>query len=209
MIKLIVLIFVVLSLILPNPKPKIVKGVVIFYFSKKSPDYHIDPPSMYCLDSLRFYEDGKIHAIKGDYLQNEHFEYRPGFKMDIASNIFRPLKLYCLNPMENYIHKGGEIYESEGDSSKLFIGFNLEGKAFHIIPHVNSEKNESIFKELSNSREIFLEDENCEYCPYFISCSDYYIFSEVLHTESLSEFQRNKFRLVKSKKTKFWRYGQW
>lgn len=209
MIKLLILLLVGIVSLKPIPKSEIVKGTVIFYYSKKTPINHIDPPDMYCLDSIRFYKDNSIYAVKGDYLQNEYFLYEPEFMLIKSTNVFRQLKLYCTNPMENHIHKGGQIYKSEDDSSKLFIGFNVEGNAYHIIPLVNSIKNETILKKLSKSRDIFLEEEECEYCPYFINYSDYYIFTGELQAESLTAFQLKEFRLTKSKRTKFWRYGQW
>jgi hypothetical protein len=209
MIKLLILLLVGFVSFKPIQKSEIVEGTVIFYYSKKTPSKHIDPPDMYCLDSIRFYKGNSVYAVKGEYLQNEYFVYEPKFRLIKSTNVFRQLKLYCTNPMENHIHQGGEIYNSEDDSSKLFIAFNVEGNAYHIIPNANSIKNETKLISLSKSRDLFLEEEENEYCPYFVNYSDYYIFTDELKADSLSEFQRKEFRLTKSKMTKFWRYGQW
>lgn len=211
MINLIVLIFISLFSISPIPKSEIVNGTVIFYYSKKIPnsDCFINPPDMYCLDSIRFYKDDSIYAVNGEPTQNEYFIYDPEFRLSKPIIPFRQLKLFCLNPMENHIHKGGEIYEREGDSSILFIGFNVEGYAYHIIPEYNSKKNDSLLSDLKKSYDALFLNDGCESCQYFVNDNEYYIFSDVIKTTTLSKMQCEKFRLKKSKKTEFWRYGLW
>ena len=209
MIKIVFILLAGFAMLKPIPKTEIVEGSVIFYYSKKEPNNHIDPPDMYCLDSIRFYNDDLVCAVKGDYLQNEYFIYEPNFMILEFSNTFRMLKLFCSNPLENHIHKGGEIYKRSGEHNTLFIAFNIRASIYHIIPHVNSEKNAAMVNELAMTHDGFLDAEECMYCPYFINRQDYYIISNILKAKPLTEEQQLKFKFIKAKKTEFWRYGQW
>ncbi len=207
MIKL--LIFVSLILLNSVGEANIVEGTVMVYYSKKKPVICVDLTDMYCLDSIRFYKDSMIYPVKGDYLQHEHFVYESDCEIGNSFNVFRNHNQFCTNPLENYIHSGGDIYEIENDSNMLIIGFNVAGLAYHIIPEYNSKKNDSLFADLKKSYDALFINDSCEPCLYFVNDNEYYIFSNEIKTATLSGLQLKKFRLFKSEKDEFLRYGQW
>lgn len=207
MIKL--LIFVSLILLNSVGEADIVEGTVMVYYSKKKPVLCVDLTDMFCLDSIRFYKDSMIYPVKGDYLQHEHFVYESDCEIGNSFNVFRNHNQFCTNPLENYIHSGGDIYEIENDSNMLIIGFNVTGLAYHIIPEYNSKKNDSIFTYLKKRYDAFFINDNCEPCLYFVNHNEYYIFSNEIKTATLSGLQLKKFKLLKFKKDEFLRYGQW
>lgn len=188
-----------------------IEGTIVIYYSGKVPFNHIDPPKMYCLDSIRLFMANNSYPILGDLIQNEHFIYEAFVNLNkyTYTSVLRCAKLYCENPLENNIHKGGSIFENKSESAKLFIAFNIKGKAYRVIPEINSCKNDSLSTLLEESFQSFFEIEGVYPCDYFINDSEYLILTEILYTSHLSKKQVNSLHFRKSKISEFWRFGLW
>jgi len=187
---------------------KNISGVVVVYYTKKIPQY-VDPPALYCLDSIRLFSDKISIPLFGDDVQHEYFLYRPITKVTYYGHAIRYSKLYCSNRFENYLHKGGEIFERSNDAGKLFIAFNIKGKGFLVLPNINSLKDDSLSNELSISAIDFLEYNKTESCPDKINNNSYIILSEDFVTTPLTKKQQRKLKLKKSNIKEFLRYGLW
>lgn len=189
-----------------------IKGVLMFYYSGHSPKHwnQATVETMFCLDSIRLIEKKKISPILGDLVQHEHFLYESNLhkRVYIYTKVLRDEKFYCLNPFENYLHKGGEIFNCN-DSLKLIIGFNIEGVAFSIFPNINSIKNDSLNQILKRNLESFKESEQECPCVDFVNNEPYLIIKNITRSSVLNQKQIRKFGLKKSSKTEFLRYGNW
>jgi len=187
-----------------------VKGTLIFFYTKRVPVVFIDPPIMYCLDSIRLITRNKAVPVLGDLVQNEYFTHeRPQrFTANIYTNAVRSSTLYCENPGKNNIHTGGTIFEKKDLSDKLFIAFNANAKAYKVVSTQNNE-NDSIYSIRKRSNNEFLKSENEQPCDYYINTHDYLIITELTKTKNLTKCQQAKYKFQKSKVSEFWRYGLW
>ena len=187
-----------------------VKGTLVFFYSKRVPIKHINPPEMYCLDSIRLITRNKAVPVLGDLVQNEEFTHeRPQrFTANIYTNAIRSSRLYCENPNQNHIHIGGAIFEKIDLPDKLFIAFNVNAKAYKVVSTQNNE-NDSIYCVEKRSYNKFLENEEEQPCDYFINTHDYIIITELIQTKILTKCQQAKYKFQKSKVSEFWRYGLW
>ncbi len=187
---------------------KNISGVVVVYYTKKIPQY-VDPPDFYCLDSIRLFSDEISIPLYGDDVQNEYFLYLPVTKVTYYGSAIRYSPLYCSNRFENYIHKGGEIFERNNEPGNIFISFNIKGKGFLVLPNINSLKDDSLSNKLDVSAIDFLEYNKTEFCPYKINNNAYIILSEDFVSTPLTKKQQRKFKLKKSNIKEFLRYGLW
>lgn len=187
-----------------------VKGTLFFFYTKKVPVTLIDPPIMYCLDSIRIITRNSILPVLGDLVQNEYFTHkRPQrFTANVYTNAVRSSTLYCENPGQNHIHTGGAIFEKKDLPDKLFIAFNINAKAYKVVSTKDNE-NDSIYSVRKRSYNEFLENVNEQPCDYFINTHDYLIITELTKTNILTKHQQAKFKFQESKISEFWRYGLW
>ena len=203
--------FLFLLVLITNCKyaqEKKISGVVVVYYTKKIPQY-VDPPALYCLDSIRLFSDKISIPLYGDHVQHEYFLYLPVSKVTYYGSAIRHSPLYCSNRFENYIHKGGEIFERNNEPGKIFIAFNIIGKGFLVLPNINSLKDDSLFNDLEINAVDFLKYNKTESCPYNINNNAYIILSEDFISTPLTKRQQRKFKFKKSNITEFLRYGLW
>lgn len=200
-----------LSILNAQSQDTLIEGTIIVYYSLRIPSNWISPPKMYCLDSIRLKTNNDSYPILGDHVQHEYFLFAPLKTVQPYeyTNTFRNNKLYCVNPLYNYNHKGGELFFRECDTSKLYIAFNIKGIALDVRPTINSEKSDSLKYILEKSYYDFLEYEKTCPCDFFINDSRYLIFVDIYKTKPLSGKQKKKFGFRKSEMTEFLRYGNW
>ncbi len=187
-----------------------VKGTLVFFYTKRVPVTLINPPKMYCLDSIRLITNNCTFPVLGDLVQNEDFTHeRPQrFTANIYTNAVRSSTLYCENPDQNHIHAGGAIYEKKDLPDKLFIAFNVNANAYKVISTKDNE-NDSIYSVSKRYYKKFLERENEQPCDYFINTHDYLIITKLTKTKALTKCQQASYKFQKSKVSEFWRYGLW
>jgi len=187
-----------------------VKGKLVFFYTKRVPITLIDPPIMYCLDSIRLITGNSEVPILGDLVQREFFAHeRPQrYKTNIFTNAVRSSTFYCENPTQNYIHTGGEIYEKKDLPDKLFIAFNVNAKVFRVVATQNNV-DDSIYSDRKRAYDKFFTETNERFCDFYINTHDYLIITELIKTKKLTKIQQAKYNFQKSKITEFWRYGLW
>ncbi|MBK7214426.1 MAG: hypothetical protein IPH88_14225 [Bacteroidales bacterium] len=187
-----------------------VKGTLVFFYTKRVPVVFIDPPIMYCLDSIRLITRNKAVPVLGDLVQNEYFSHEgpQKFTANIYTNAVRSTVLYCENPGTNHIHTGGAIFERKDLPDKLFICFNINAKAYKVVSTQKNE-NDSIYSIRKRSNSEFIISENEQPCDFFINTHDYLIITELTKTMALTKRQQAKYKFQKSKVSEFWRYGLW
>ncbi len=186
------------------------KGTIFFFFTEKIPENHVNPPQMYCLDSIRLITQKSTFAVLGDFAQHEFFSHeRPKrFKLDSYTKIARSTNLYVTNPQQNHVHQGGEIYEKENNRGKIFIAFNIKAEFYKAVAE-NTNRNDSIKSELERTREDFINSMNEEPCAYYINENDYLIITRIIKATKLTKRQQKRLGLIKSDIQGFWRYGLW
>jgi len=190
---------------------KNISGVVTVYYSKKIPKTHIDPPDMYCLDSIRLVCNDSIFPLECEYLSNELFAYRPSNGISKKINVaIRNSSLYCKNPLENHVHKGGEIFKKEGEANRLYISFNIIGKVYKVIPNENSyNKGDTLTSLIEYQKKDFYDSEKEEMCHNTINYSKYFILSNDFISTKLTDSQKKIMRFRDAGINEFWRYGCW
>lgn len=184
-------------------------GIVTIYYSKKIPKTLIDPPDMYCLDSIRVVCNDSIIPLECEYLSSEEFAYRPsnGISKKINTAI-RNSSLYCKNPLENHIHKGGEIFKKEGEKDRLYISFNISGRVYKVIPYQNSiNKGDSLTSLIEYQKKNFYDGE--EMCDKTINYHGYFILLKDFISTKLTDTQKKTMKFRDAGINEFWRYGCW
>jgi hypothetical protein len=188
-----------------------VKGTLVFFYTKRVPVTLIDPPIMYCLDSIRLITRKNSSPVLGDLVQNEFFSHEPPQRyipVMTYTKAVRSTTLYCENPLQNHIHTGGAIFEKKELPDKLFIAFNVNAKAYSVVATQNNV-NDSIYSEEERAYNLFLNYMNEQPCDYYINTHDYLIITELIKAKKLTKCQQARFKFQKSKITEFWRYGLW
>jgi hypothetical protein len=184
-------------------------GAVTVYFSKKIPKTLINPPDMYCLDSIRVVCNDSIIPLECEYLSSEEFAYKPSNGMSrMINTTIRNSSLYCKNPLQNRILKGGEIFKNKGEKDRLYISFNISGKVYKVIPYQNSiNKGDSLTSLIEYQKRNFYDGE--EMCRKTINYHAYFILLKDFISTKLTDSQKKTMKFRDAGINEFWRYGCW
>ena len=188
-----------------------ISGMVVIFYTKKTLVTDPRSPDMYCLDSIRLFSPGIALPLDCEYLSNEMFAFIPLEKTSKMINTsIRESKLYCSNPLENYVHRGGEIFINENDIIKLYVSFNIHGKGYYVDPSNNCVNiSDSLISKIERNRKEFYDSEKVDYCNQTINYGRYFVVNKIYASSKLTEDQCAFFSFKKTDKIEFLRYGLW